>query len=526
MAHHRVKIDKDVINQAFDAAEAGAPGRDIWADTEQRGLVLERRGRTVAWWLKTRSATRKIGPAGRGYKGTHISPRDARSQAATMLSDLKSAPDPVRDSVEPEHQPCWTWRELLSEHIENLNGVRVKGVRVKLANEGTIRDVRTVFGLNSNNEFVVKKRPSLEAWQDKRVDDMTAADLVQAQLGIKTRRPREKLVAYYKTMMDWANSNSHKSGLRAAAPWWPFAEPIDPSTEEVEDMLARKARRDKAQRHTTVEHIGELLVRHEEFCSGRERGNERIGPGVRCGIWWVMLTANRRGATTMLERDCISWTSPIVPDGWGTAYWDEGSMKSKVSFMIPVPPIGLRVLWIAQHDWRATVTNIHQTTRWAFASTQRQPRHVDKRIGPGRHDISTDPGSLSAHLCRLRGTRNGQRDAINNLDGLPDVWLHLVRTVASNYLTDCPGVSDGAISAFLSHKMKGDSRQSSERPSEEQMSPTTAKFYNTSQRIPAKTDAVKAWTEGLMTAYEKAGGRLPEPALPTHPTATLPPRPW
>jgi hypothetical protein len=49
-----------------------------------------------------------------------------------------------------------------------------------------------------------------------------------------------------------------------------------------------------------VEYLGEVLARHEQYCAGR-RGNKRISPGIRWGVWWVALTANRRCTSTKLR---------------------------------------------------------------------------------------------------------------------------------------------------------------------------------------------------------------------------------
>jgi len=48
-----------------------------------------------------------------------------------------------------------------------------------------------------------------------------------------------------------------------------------------------------------VEHLGELLARHERFCLSRA-GNQRVSPSVRWGLWWDILTGHRRGSGTRL----------------------------------------------------------------------------------------------------------------------------------------------------------------------------------------------------------------------------------
>src|ERR1700723_3257865 len=51
-------------------------------------------------------------------------------------------------------------------------------------------------------------------------------------------RPREKFLAYAKSMLTWAYSNSHESGFVGPAPWWPQIEPPQPSSEEISKMQA------------------------------------------------------------------------------------------------------------------------------------------------------------------------------------------------------------------------------------------------------------------------------------------------
>ncbi len=51
---------------------------------------------------------------------------------------------------------------------------------------------------------------------------------------------------------------------------------------------------------------------------------ENTSPGIRWGIWWIALTANRRGSTTLLERTNVQQSDPLGEAGWGTALWTEG----------------------------------------------------------------------------------------------------------------------------------------------------------------------------------------------------------
>jgi hypothetical protein len=73
----------------------------------------------------------------------------------------------------------------------------------------------------------------------------------------------------------------------------------------------------------------------------------------------------------------------------------------------------------------------------------------------------------------------------NALAGLLDFSLHIVRTAATHFLENYPGLSAAASSAFLGHAPPLDDRDPEAR------SPTTEKFYGVTQRMPPKTVAMK-----------------------------------
>jgi hypothetical protein len=66
----------------------------------------------------------------------------------------------------------------------------------------------------------------------------------------------------------------------------------------------------------TIDHLAEVLLRHEEYCSGRT-AEEKISPGIRWGLWWVAHTANRRFSTVKFERANFMRLDPFGSNGWG-----------------------------------------------------------------------------------------------------------------------------------------------------------------------------------------------------------------
>jgi hypothetical protein len=173
---------------------------------------------------------------------------------------------------------------------------------------------------------------------------------------------------------------------------------------------------------------------------------------------------------------------------------DEG----RKDFMLPVPPIGLHVINSSVADWQNLINISHgfgHKTKWVFASTHREQRDG---VGYDRPtDIAIHPSSLADHLRNMKGLKESAHQ--NALAGLPDFFVHTVRTAATHFLENYPGMSAAASSAFLGHARPLDEKDPEAR------SPTTEKFYSVTQRMPLKTLAMKAWSEAVLNAFLKAG---------------------
>jgi integrase len=500
VAQIRVKIDQTIIEKAFEAARSGAAGRDIYADTEQRSLTLIRRGRDLGWYVKTRDFTRRLGDVAKSYKSKDaLPPRAAREAAARLLTELRTSP---KEREEAASTRVWTWADCVTARLLLLSGNRVVARRIKIPSAETLSDVRSAFGIDrKTGTFSAAKRPSLTVLQDIPLTALNAHVLGSAIRAINGVRPREKFLAYAKSMLTWAYSNSHESGFVVPAPWWPQIEPPQPSSEEISMMQANAEKLRSRKTGFRVQHVGDLLARHEDFCAGKV-AEEKISPGIRWGIWWIALTANRRGSTTLLERTNVQQSDALGEDGWGTALWTEGQMKARKDFMLPVPPIGLHVINSSIADWQALINISHgfgHKTKWVFASTRREQRDG---VGYDRPtDIAIHPSSLADHLRNMKGLKESAHP--NVLAGLPDFSLHTIRSAATHFLENYPGLSAAASSAFLGHAPPLDDKDPEAR------SRTTERFYSVTQRMPLKTLAMKAWSGAVLDAYLKAGGVWP-----------------
>jgi hypothetical protein len=491
---HRVDIDIKVVRQAISGAGGSSAVINDWNDKRQSYLTLRQRGASVKWLVRAYGKSRTIGNAINKFGNCDfLNIRAAREKAAQVYAALGSGalPSMPRPVAPPEPQ-IWTWADVDREYQKSLTEPRWINNRIKHPKKGTQDDCRLAFA----------KAP-IAAMKGIKVTELKPRDIILAVQEVhevgKSHRQCVKCLAYVKAALSWALSHKMlQSGMEGMIAWWMPIQPPTPTPDEMKEKKARKTTLIEAKSRFSVDHMGELLVEHEEFCSGKT-GNEKISPGIRWGLWWLAGTANRRFSTTALERKNLHQTDPFAEEpGWGYAEWPAELMKGQADFWLPLPPSLVHVANSSIIDWRALVTAEHgighKDSKWAFASTRRIGRNPDNA------DVSIYPSSLNAHLRNLRGLKDHNKD--DHLEDLPNFWLHLVRSVSSNYLNKCVGVPKNAISLMLAHSMP---------TAPEDMSRTTRDFYVTCQSMPDKTIAMRAWTDALFGAYEKAGGKFPMP---------------
>lgn len=476
MAFVRVEITAKVVQEAARAAAERRAGTGIWADTRLPYLQIRQRAGAAKWTVRFGDTLRSIGDI-RERHPEFLSVTDARKAATDTYTQLRyGEPD---TAVSADEAPAgWTWAELDAAYQAMIAQPRWINRRMKPPSKGTVDDVRLAFA-----------RPSFVALHGKRLTELDRPAIHAARDAIDSHRQREKNVAYFKAAMTWAaDKKPDESGLvEGVDRWWERLTAGDPDTETMHAIEARRAVHRQRKADLDVEAVGAVLAAHERYCAGRT-AEDKISPGIRFGLWWVCLTANRRASTVQLRRSDFLQQDPLGDPGWGRAAWPADAMKAKTPFWLPLPPVVRDIAAGSIADYTQLVANEHGDwpSQWVFASTRRFGRD------PENDDVSVYPNSLNRHIQRMRDA-----DA---LDGLPHFSLHLVRSAMGDFIAE--KVSGVVSSLVLAHTLPQD---------DDEAAPTTRQYYLTSQRMTEKVAGMRAWSEALVAAYLDAGGTMPEP---------------
>lgn len=473
------KVDEDGAEKAVCADQADK-GIDIWADTQLPYLQIRRRRGSVKWMVRTKGTLITIGDV-RERASDYLSVKAARERATAAYAQKRYGKAATPVSAD-EALAGWTWADLDREYQAMIAKPRWINNRKKPPSAGTCDDVRLAFA-----------RPSFTALHPKLLTELDEATIESALEQIGSYRQRQKNVAYLKAAMTWAaNKRRVKSGLLPGMDrWWERLEAGEPDEETMEAIEARRAVHRQRKAELDVAAIGAVLARHEAYCAGRT-AEDKISPGIRFGIWWTCLTANRRASTVKLRRDDFIAKDQLgEPDrpGWGRAAWPPAAMKAKFEFWLPLPPFVRDIAEFSMRDWGQLVANEGKAlvrTEWVFASSQRLD-HGDEK------DRSIYPNSLNRYIQRMR------KDSA--LDGLPHFAPHLVRSAMGDFIAE--KVSGVVSSLVLAHTLPTDGEEAAR---------TTQEYYLVSQRMREKADGMRAWTDALLNAYLKIdGAKLPEP---------------
>jgi hypothetical protein len=128
--------------------------------------------------------------------------------------------------------------------------------------------------------------------------------------------------------------------LANVLPWWEKLTAGDPDPEEIAAIEARRIALLQAKADFTIDHLAEVLLRHEEYCAGRT-AEEKISSGIRWGLWVG-------GAPTITPNSADSQKQLEIASG----------TRSYITAIAPIPArfvfvVAMRrpfVLWLAHFE--------------------------------------------------------------------------------------------------------------------------------------------------------------------------------
>jgi hypothetical protein len=308
----RVKFDAQLVKQAIARASLAKDSKFVcdYFDEDLHFLLLRQRGRTLGWFVRAKGRTERIGSV-RPNDPNYLTPDKARTKAGQVYYGMKP-----RGAI-PRSGGAWTWADLDREYQEMLTHPRKVGNRIKSPVKATQDEVRRHFN-----------KPELQSWQKLKLADIGPLHLRKLVDDVHRRSYSAcvKTMVYVKAALTWAQGEKTlESGLGETPAWWATMKPPQPDGKEIKKIEIRHQALTAAKDALTIGHLAELLVVHESYCAGRE-GNEKVSPGVRYGIWWLALTANRRFTATRLSRSSLKWPDEWNPystpdQPWGVAEW-------------------------------------------------------------------------------------------------------------------------------------------------------------------------------------------------------------
>jgi hypothetical protein len=497
MASERLDLTPEIVKKALRKALEGTKKIFDFCDKLQPYLVLRVRGHAASWLVKTRERSLKIGEAMPPATAARIPERRKRgSTVGEVFLGLREARDAAKrewakmgNPVEaPEEKPCWTWGRLVEEYKVYISEMREdeSGKPIYPSAE-TQNDVRQIFA-----------RPPVAVHANRPLSELNEDWFEEIQEALHKAHgydAHRKFRAYASAALTWAQGFKRKESGIGDRKWWLLAEKRRRTSEEVTAKIARDKALAEKKDAFKVEHLGELLARHERFCLSRA-GNARVSPSVRWGLWWDILTGHRRGSGTRLAFKDVEFKDPRVDAGWGLATWGPDVMKSQNPFTLPIPPLGLHIIRCCMRDWtqateRAGLWN--RGSRWVFASRVLQSE---------KGDIPVGGSAFATHIYNMRGLRqDNHRDV---LSGIPDFSMHVIRSTLGDFILEHTDLPAGTASLFISHEIAGDRKSELDRVGQ-----TGKRWYFQAQRIPEKTKAMEAWSKALLKAFFDAGGIYP-----------------
>ncbi|QOD63815.1 hypothetical protein HGK82_00655 [Ochrobactrum sp. MT180101] len=540
--------DSDVRQMAYKAETEGfGQGITIFADKKETGLRLQMQGRSATWVVRFRDTSVAIGSvypendrrltalskvrelaravramlADNGedtnhvkaflavYYGNSKGKGDVRKAAAELVEREEAARKKAEE--EAAGPKPWTLRECVEITIAEKS---LKDAKDHIGKK-TIKDYRNTFD-----------RLDFAPLMDLPVTKITKGAVEQVRNAVRLNvgpRPATKVVTYFRAVMTYCLQNHADAGL-SGDPWWLMLNaPYKPTVRK---------------RRPEIVALVKTMILAEEYLDkplpGRVEGDETPGVGYAtlAGLWWVVLTCQRSGASMqLLSHDVVEDKEP----GWMLACWAEDVMKAGIAHALPIR----NDAWALIDKFRQKARYAEADHDWAFPSEQKKGKvHVS---ASGVYRIlyrlagRDKPTPQKAHIPKppVEGKkkrkpreevkrpvrpRTKRRDLLAEND-IPWWSLHDVRKSLTKAMDEA-GIPGGA-SAVLAHEIKETEAMAvtlTERQREDfrrrRQAKVTILAYGGAQQIGLKKEAMNVWTDLILDEYahqkclKAAGGEV------------------
>lgn len=485
----RCLIDDKVLQEARAMVAKGETADHIFADREAKGLRLRVRGRNASWELKYGAHTlciaqmnrmfekeaRSRARVGRDLLAGGVDPKPFFSARLAGLSEMQaklvahekhgSLPKPNKETG-----PVWTLDELMQRYVVEYvaQPKRRKNKPLKPPSEYTVKDARTAFA-----------QPAFDPIRRKTLGELDKVQLEAAAAQIEEdsgARQREKAVTYVRAAFTWARElDPRPAGLET--PWW--REWKNPPADLV-----------RPQNTLLLEELGYLLAIAESNRVAPGRSIDRETSEVTlCMLWWIILTAQRTTASSLVLRRHVTKHRQRRWEGWGVVSYPAENMKSRRFHAVPLPPLAMA---IAERAKSAAETMGRSDSQWLFPSIKTV--NSDKV----KADLRTTDRAVSQLIRRLRGQdkKGLEVGAVDLLGDLPHFSPHNIRHSFGTAMGNA-GVPGSSISAVFDHSapVSGD---------EEYRRSSMLDVYDKSHSLHFKARVLSQWCFRVYRHYEKA----------------------
>jgi integrase len=285
-----------------------------------------------------------------------------------------------------------------------------------------------------------------------------------------------KALVYLKSALTWASGlEVRPAGL--ADPWWTRVKVQSPGPVRTQNTLF-------------VEEIGRLLAIAElnRVVPGRSIVKETAETTL-CMLWWLVVTAQRSSASSLVLRRHVTPYRQTRWAGWGVVSYPAENMKSRRFHALPLPPLAMAVVARAHEAAKAIG---RQESHWLFPSVRTKSK---TRVSS---DLGAEERCVGQLLRRLRGQdpKGLAVHAPNLLADLPYFTPHNIRHSFATRFGETAAVG-GAVSAVFDHAVDIPEGREFRRSG-------MLDVYDKSHRLPLKAQVLSPWCYSVHLHYEKA----------------------